>query len=150
MSLDWNARKVPGWHELHNTAPKGEETKFPKDSPEDIAGNREWAISETMIFRTMSVGINTITEANAEKFLARSLVVSDVFGTPLMDWDAEQEKHVDRDLTYADVHARIGLGTNASNLTDAQFRKRMIEEIERTAARAARSSKEVFEKEQAV
>lgn len=147
MSLDWNAKNVIAWDELHNTAPKGVEPKYPEGSDEDKAAEWEWNKSQTIIFRTMSVGINKITAENAEKFLARCFVVSKVFGAPLSTWDDEKETHVDADLTFADIHRRIGLGTNASTLTDAQFRKRMIEEVERSAQRKARKQVDAFQKE---
>ncbi len=103
MSLNWDITKCTGLKELH------------------AESEAEWYLTEVMIWRTMSVGINAITEKNAEEFTERSNMYRTVFGG--------------KPLTLEDVKRRIGLMTNASSLSRTGFEKALIAEIRLVARR---------------
>lgn len=130
MSLNWNLSKMADHHGLHNTAPKGEEAAFPKGSPEDLEGDFQWAITETLIWATIWLGMSSITEANWQRFATRLRLYENAFGATMRkdgeDWKIRPE----------DVHRRIGLSTNASPLTEAAFRKRVFDRLMREAESA--------------
>lgn len=135
MSLDYNIGKMSDINGLHNTKVGIDKKPFPDGSDEDKAGDWEWQKTQCMIFRSMSVGMNRITEENVDEFYVRMMMVTQMHGKPLVEWDEAKGKHVDRDVTYAEVRRRIGLTTNASTLTKAQFRKRFVDHFEMEATR---------------
>lgn len=92
----------------------------------------EWAVTEALIFATMYVGLGEITDKTAEKFTQRLNVWSKVFGPAVTIATASGVEPLK--ITLADVQRRIGLRTNASRLTDQQFRGRMITALMRDAA----------------
>ena len=108
MPLTWDLTKIDNEPGLHNEATE--------------EGRWEWQKTQVILHRTMSVGIWRITEENYEKFFTRMLLVTDVYGTPLIQWNEQQGKHVDVDVSLADIKRRIGLRTNADTLTDNQFK----------------------------
>lgn len=63
---------------------------------------------EALIFRTITVGINRITEANVEAFYIRNAIVTAAIGGVTLSLD--------------ECRAAIGLSTNADKLSDAKFR----------------------------
>lgn len=111
MSLNYQLTNIRDWQEL-----TGDEGVKP--------------VTQALIFATMAVGMGQITEANAHKFAVRLEVVQRVDG-PYMVRDGKPSP-----LTVADVQRHIGLGTNASTLTDAQFRKNLFDGMLRDAERA--------------
>lgn len=64
---------------------------------------------EALIFRTMTVGMNRITEANVEDFYIRNNITTAAVGGVALSLD--------------ECRAAIGLSTNAEKLTDAKFRE---------------------------
>lgn len=96
MSLNWNAQDSENWDKLHDGA------------------------KESIIFHTMLVGINKITEDNYQEFYKRYVQLNRSNG-----WDLK-----DNYLTPEDVHNAVGLHTNASTLTQAAFRKKLTESLE--------------------
>lgn len=91
MALHWNATGVKNHEALHEDA-------------------MEWAVTNSLIWATMAIGINRITEENYIDFFAR------------MSFFYASTSH-SSDITVADVKRRIGLSTNASPLTELQFVK---------------------------
>lgn len=134
MSLRYDSTNIVDRHTLHNSAPEGGERPFPEGSQEDIAGNLEWVITNQLFWATMTIGINTITEANAREFAERLAVYEGAFGAFLRKFD-DDFNPVDRPITYADIHRRVGLTTNASTLTVTAFRKRVMTRLEEEAKR---------------
>ncbi len=102
MPVNWNAERIRDYAELH----ANEEQRY---------------ITEALIWRTVSIGINEITERNAEEFAVRCHMYQEVYSG--------------MDITYADIHRRIGLRTNAASITTAAFNKGMITAMRDTAAR---------------
>ena len=122
MALHWNMEKVKDTALLHNTAPdKDSEPKFPKGSPEDIEGDRQWAITNQIIWATIGVDIGSITEKNYEEFYARLKIFDRMTGAG---------KHSKFQITLADVKRRIGLSTNVANTSRASFIKKMRTRME--------------------
>ncbi len=77
-------------------------------------------VTEALVFATMAIGINTITEKNAEEFFKRVSFFEQVH-SPWLHTIDESGKRVPRLLTLDDVRQHIGLRTNASKRTDVQF-----------------------------
>lgn len=76
---------------------------------------------ESIIFATMAVGINKITEDNYVIFFHRycKYQISNGYGDPF--------------FSLADVKSVIGLSTNASTKTDASFNKWLLDNLQRKA-----------------
>lgn len=100
MALYWNIEKCRDYKEL--------------------AKDENRALTDTLIWATMFVGISTITEDNAKEFYARLRLVELLSGTLV------SQKGEPYHLTLEDVELRIGLATNAISLTRAQFLKSKV------------------------
>jgi len=123
MALNWDMTEVRDTHLLHNTAKeKGGERPFPEGSDEDWVGDRQWEITNNLIWATMAVDMGSITEKNYEEFYRRLIIAGRVFGSPYR-------------ITLADVKRRIGLGCNVTTKTATQFANRMKKVIEEDARR---------------
>ena len=73
---------------------------------------------ESIIFATMSVGINRITEDNAPSFYGRYLMICRALkSNPYFNME--------------DVYRTVGLTTNVSSMTDAAFKKHVYSILER-------------------
>lgn len=82
----------------------------------------EWNKTEGIIFSTMSVDMNSITEDNAIEFYARLKLLSTVYNG--FFYDKETNQYIEP--TFEDVQIRIGLHTNAySRNTFKQWFKRI-------------------------
>jgi len=143
MSLDWTAPRnreaFAAWQRMHNTG----DDKFPEGSPEDLEGDKQWVITESLIFRCMGVDLGGITEKNIDEFYFRNNYVSRIIGKPFRI-DGE-----DADFTYEDLVKRIGLSTNVHTTTRAAFKKRWSAYLERQAESSARYAKSKYEKSMA-
>lgn len=90
MSLNWtNTTPTAEWAELHPYT------------------------RESIIFRTMFLGVNPLTEDNVRKFFGRSA-----------DWD-EAHGNTEPYLSLEDCRAGVGVSSNASTLTDAAFKRKL-------------------------
>lgn len=99
MSLSWNIEACANLDDLKADTPTG------------------WPVTDCTIWLCMIVGIDTITEQNAETFWHRVSAWETVNGKPINTSGRKMEPQ--------DIVARIGLRTNASRLTDAQWRKKL-------------------------
>lgn len=84
----------------------------------DITSGCEAGITDLVIWGTMFTGIRVITEANYKEFYARYHMLEKLNGAFAHDNTGKP-----RYLTLEDVERRIGLQTNAANLTRNQFIK---------------------------
>ena len=109
MSLDWHVDRIKNFKEL---------AWIPNDDGETFHLN---PVTDALIWMTMSVGINRITEKNWPVCHGRVAAVEGVFGSWLFD------NLKPRYITAEDVEAHIGLGTNAMNMTAAAFEKGLSE-----------------------
>lgn len=127
MALNWSIADVKDTHLLHNTKREGDdEPPFPKGSDEDWEGDRQWEITDAIIWATMAVDIGEIKESNYEEFYARLKMVEKVYGGRPYQ------------ITLADLKRRIGLGTNVITTTPAAFANRMKKTLVDDAHRKAK------------
>jgi len=86
----------------------------------DIKEGAEWSKTEALIFATMSTGLSTITDTNANEFYARIKMLEGAIGSFVyIDGD-------DYFFTPADIQRRIGLRTNGGSETRTKFLGRML------------------------
>lgn len=91
----------------------------------------QWSVTETLIFTTMAVGINRITERNVDAFIERVMVLQEVNGPLMTTWDGTSVQP--RSITAQEIRDRIGLSTNASAMTAAAFRKQVADLVFKNA-----------------
>jgi len=80
---------------------------------EELITETTYPMTERLYFVTLVTDLGEITESNFGEFYARVKVYEAITG--------------DDYITLADIKRRIGLTTNVSNRTSAQFLKRMTE-----------------------
>lgn len=85
-------------------------------------GPDAWPVSDCIIWLCMIVGVDAITDQNAEAFWHRVHAWETITG-PL--------NTSGRRIEPRDIALRIGLRTNASRLTDAAFRKKLTDTMRR-------------------
>ena len=98
-----------------------------------------------LIYLTMHVGMPRITEKNWKTFYARLYAWERITGACRFLRD---DKGISRPLyfTAEEIRGFIGLGTNASKFTDAQWRKELVSLVTRNCEREIRD----LEKKQSV
>jgi hypothetical protein len=99
MSLDWGIGNCRDWEELKS--------------------DREWPVTQYLIFACMGVGLNGITEKNAVEFYVRLQLLEAINGTA-------EDPHTIRRITLEDVLRRIGLHTNVSPESRPAFLRRNL------------------------
>ena len=122
MSLNWNIEDVKNYKEVairHDSYGDNDHL-----TTEELTQS---LITQAVMFRTAAVGIGSITEENAEEFATRSKMYEEMNGTSL--YIAGE----DYSLTLEDITRRIGLVTNVSKTTDAQFGKMMLRRLRERA-----------------
>ena len=97
MSLNYDLSIIPDWQELL-----------------DDSGHTK-PMTEAVIFLTLFVGMNEITEKNVVEFACR-VHLFETCGDPLLKGPNGPLR-----LTLADIQRHIGLRTNANTLTRARF-----------------------------
>lgn len=117
MSLDWSIGDVDDYLNVCWIENEHEENK------------RLNPVTEAIVFATMAVGINRITEKNVYDFYLRSVVAAEVYGMPLTFWTADEQET--RNFHLSEIKQHIGVSTNASSLTTNQFMTKMMEAVER-------------------
>lgn len=126
MSLDFDYSKVtaipsdPAERTAYFDAPNTENTTFrnPQTGTDELYDN--WTVLETLIWRCMAVGLRGITEENLQTFIERSAMWTYVHGGVRVNAES--------------VAKHIGLRTNVTNETDAQWRKHLLASIERSSS----------------
>ena len=96
MALTWNIEQCENWNELVKPS--------------------EWAITESLIFATIFVGIRKITSENYREFYLR------LHACEVYDGNLIFERGF---ITLDEVKRRIGLSTNASTLLRAEWNKKL-------------------------
>ena len=104
MSLDWYVEEIENFEEL---------VWLPNDDGETFHLN---PVTNTLIWMTISVGMNEITKKNWPVFYGRVAALEGYGGAT--------------GITAKAVEAPIGLGTNASEMTAAAFEKKMLRVVE--------------------
>jgi len=99
-------------------------------APEDERTYRLHTLTDSLIWATMALGISKITLKNYEEFYTRLKFSEDLNGQLVRNWDYANEKAVP--VTVEDIERHIGLSTNASRYSRAEFIKRQIKIWEET------------------
>jgi len=116
MALTYDLSRVKdAWHKVH--ADFEEENKglifpTPTYTEEDGGLMAMDNVVHSMIFKTMSIGINAVKESNSEQILNRILFLENIHGV----FDQSNQPY-----KMEWVERCIGLKTNACLLTKAQF-----------------------------
>lgn len=101
---------------------------------EEISEGFEWSVTDAMIWATMLIGMNQITEANADEFFIRLKMSEAINGSPFYATD-ENGETVDVGWKKEMVDRRIGLRTNATEMTKAKFNGRITKTLREQAER---------------
>jgi len=132
MSLNWNIQKVANCDEVCYVVQK-EDTDYRK------AGKYLSSVTECLIWATMAVGMDKITEKNWKEFYTRLKMVEACSGCYLRGENKETGKIEDIPFTVQNVKDHIGLHTNASIYSKTRFLNNMFARIEDRANSAIRS-----------
>ena len=97
MALNWNIEKCKDYKKLST--------------------NKEWPVTDVLIWGTMLVGLGDITEKNYKEFYARFDLIQKLQGAML---NKGKEPYF---ITAEDVKRRIGLHTNVSAMSRPAFIK---------------------------
>jgi hypothetical protein len=124
MALNWNVGKVKDFKTVCYNA-----------------DGKVNAVTETLIWASMIIGVSDITEKNAEEFFFRITMRERLHGALRRDWSGENP--VDVFVTWDEVKAHIGLGTNATNMTRAKFVKHTVNMFERDMVFIVRNAETV-------
>jgi len=126
MSLQLDYTKIANWEDVCLV-----------DDPERPGKRVEHPFNFTMGIFMIHCGIQTITEANAAEFYMRAKLIEVNFGSLFTNGDGTS-----RHLTTDDVIAYIGLSSNVSPYSEAQFfghlRKDVIHNLRQTMKYALR------------
>lgn len=98
--------------------------------------------TKALVNGTWFIGISGITEKNYEKVYMRYEMARFASEPVAQVFDPKKGHLVARKITLEEVKAHIGLWTNATRLTDAQYKKRLIEHISDRAERCLQYAKE--------
>ena len=104
MSLTWSITAVKDFGQLHQTHEDGSYELGPT--------------TERLIFLTMQVDLGEITEKNLDEWIFRLALMKKVGWTPRTE------------IVRADLERHVGLKTNVHSTTRAQFRTKVIKNLE--------------------
>lgn len=104
MSLNWNIEKVKDWENFND---------------------EQRVVLDSIIWLTMAIGIGEITEDNHKEFFARLHMIEKLFGGVIF----REGKY--RTIKLDEVKDLIGLTTNVSSITRAQFNKNQLQRFYR-------------------
>lgn len=125
MSLNWNVSNV-----------KDHATKC--FVMQEVDGKQERhvnPITYAIIWLSIPIGFREITEKNAKSLFRRIYAYERTFGSMNNKW--VDEKPVPVYVDYEQVREHIGLTTNGSNLTEAEFKKQLLDRLLREKYREA-------------
>lgn len=94
------------------------------DSPEVLWSDEHKAMTEALIFSTMSIGMGRWTAENIDEVFARLKLIEALYGA--LVYEMRDGKRNDHHLTPEDVRRYIGLRTNVAPETRASFVKRHV------------------------
>jgi hypothetical protein len=115
MSLDFDVSRMKNFNVLA--------TLIEPCASQNTEAMKRWhPVTQALTFLTMGIGMNSITEKNWKEFYDRVNTWERTVGPQL--WRGDISKDDPRNwITPLEVYMHIGLGTNASSKTDAQFLK---------------------------
>ena len=113
MALHYNTTGIP---ESITTSP------FNKD---------EWhPVTHYLMFSTMTIGMGEITKQNAPEFFRRVAIIQKIYGPALTYRDPLNKERVEAYVTLEDITNHIGLKTNVSTISKAEFNKKALAILE--------------------
>jgi hypothetical protein len=86
--------------------------------------NGEWAITNALIWATMSNDIGSIKPKNVADFYARTKV-TELFGALVTNYDKDTDEISPYSITFGDIEKRIGMFSNVFTITPLQWLKKM-------------------------
>ena len=123
MSLNWTIGNIKDYKELWVCINPEVENK--DDKRYELDG-----LTESLIYASMVLGFNQLTEQNVEQIYSRNCFAYKFgLGAGTMV-KGEDGKWKEKEPSLDDFKRRIGLTTNASVLTAAAFKKKVIEHHE--------------------
>lgn len=135
MSLDWNPQKIKHFKDF---------AFYPDTEEYGLHRNMMRGEVADVIHLTIPLGMGRLTETNYVTFYRRFVQFCLIKGRDLKDVE-------DGGVTLELIKKMVGLSTNASNKTDAAFRKDLMHELEDQADwRVARKTQALKEKESQV
>lgn len=102
MALTWNIEKVKDWKQKKKK-------------------QRNRVLLDALIYLTMTIGINKITEKNFIQFFMRVSTYEQLRGACILKKNGKPLY-----ITLDDVRTWIGLTTNADNFSVTQYEKRLL------------------------
>ena len=102
--------------------------------PTHRGGDRLNPITETLVFAAQIVGVADINDKTKGEFFRRLSMLEHVGGSFVQK--STPKGSVMLYITQADVEAHVGLHTNATPRTKAQFHKMIIQTVEEDTRRA--------------
>jgi hypothetical protein len=112
MSLDYWLDKIEDYENV---------VWIPAPTEEDPEAVDMNPVTHVLIFSTMTVGLGEISRKNIDEFVARYRIIERLDGPFLRDGEGKA-----RFVTDVEFLAHIGLRTNVSNETRAQWTSRMF------------------------
>ena len=128
MSLNWNIGKCERHEELYiftdDMVWNGGSYCFPESADDDRRNSHR--ITQQMIFTLMNIGMRSITAENTKEVLRRINILEDAFPNDRHElWLDGEWVTVGTDMAM--VSRRVGLSTNVTQTTKAQFAEAMVE-----------------------
>ena len=122
MALTWDLTKINDYDNVcWNQDDEGNNTLNPT--------------TESLIWLSMGIGMNSINEKNADEFYSRVCIYEKMFNS--MRSMVNDDNKIERIfVTPEEVYAHIGLRTNATSYTPAQFRKNICDHAMNDASRS--------------
>jgi hypothetical protein len=109
MSLNWSVADVRAYKQLHDGQDQG---------------GAGWLITDSLIWASLFTGMGTITAENWREVYVRTKAAHTVLGMHVYrTLSQDGSRFVEQHITPGMVRRRIGLRTNVSKKTDAQFKK---------------------------
>lgn len=105
MALRWNIENCNDWQELIT--------------------DKEWPLTNALIWTTMGVDLGDITVTNVTKFYARIKVWELACGALLRATSMEKPEYEDYFITFEDVFKRVGLTCNVVDVPLTHWLKRI-------------------------
>ena len=93
--------------------------------------------TELLIFYTMNLGMGLITESNVDKFILRFRMYEVLYG--MAKWRNVNGQRINA-ISDTLIRKHIGLHTNASSISDAQFNKNMLKQLVREAEATSKNT----------
>ncbi len=108
MSLNWNLSAIEDREKVCNVVLTSGETQMS-------------AITQTLIWHTMSIGMSEITPDNYHEFFVRVFLTERVFGALRTTMEMKSDKVISTFVNKQDVERHVGLYTNADEWTRTKF-----------------------------